>query len=83
MAKIKLNMAEAKMNNKSIDFTDGNYPAFVTCRDAVKPTGLSYKFLIEGCKSGKIPHVKVGNRYKVNLHLLLSTLDNLSQDSMK
>ena len=44
-------------------------------RAAATITGLSQKFLRAGCKAGTIPHVRVGNDYRVNMLLLLEKID--------
>lgn len=43
--------------------------------DACRITGLSQKFLREGCKNGVIPHVMAGNMYMINIPALLQKLN--------
>jgi hypothetical protein len=38
-------------------------------------TGLSQKFLRDGCKNGSIPHVKSGTDYYINVPALLRKLE--------
>lgn len=40
---------------------------FVTVKQAVKSTGLSEHFIREGLRNGRIPHLKVGVKYLINL----------------
>jgi len=56
---------------------------FMTIREACNYTGLSQRFLREGCKMGKIPHVMSGNTYMINVALLMDTLNKMSRDTMK
>lgn len=51
---------------------------FMKLTDACRTTGLSNKFLRQGCKNGTIPHIMVGNRYYVNIPALLAQLDRES-----
>lgn len=46
------------------------------CRiaDACRITGLSQHFLRSGCRDGTIPHQMSGNKYYVNVPLLLEQL---------
>ena len=48
---------------------------YKSLRETAFLTGLSVGFLRTGCKSGKIPHVKVGQEYRVNMPLLLEQLE--------
>ena len=52
--------------------------AFQSVRGASEITGLSTKFLREGCRNGTLPHIRVGNDYRLNMRLLLERLDELS-----
>lgn len=56
-----------------------NNPTFVTIRAACNITGLSQRYLRDGCKSGLIPHIMSGNVYMINLPLLHATLDEMSR----
>jgi hypothetical protein len=47
---------------------------FQTINEAVKTTGLSAYYLRNGCKDGTVPHVMSGNKYLVNVPLLLKKL---------
>ena len=39
--------------------------------EACKTTGLSMYYLRQGCRSGKVPHVKSGGVYYINVPALL------------
>lgn len=41
-------------------------------------TGLSQKFLREGCRAGTIPHIKIGSDYRINVPLLMAQIDKAS-----
>ena len=41
---------------------------------ACRITGLSQRFLRDGCKDGTVPHVMVGNTYMINIPALLRKL---------
>ena len=62
---------------------DGAERRFVTIRQAVRITGLSEVFLRAGVKTGRVPHVKSGNRALVNLPLLLEELDAASRGNQE
>ncbi len=55
-----------------------NRGIFMKLNDARQETGLSNKFLRQGCKNGTIPHIMVGNRYMVNVPALLAKLNRES-----
>lgn len=38
-------------------------------------TGLSQRYLRNGCKDGNVPHIKNGNTYYVNVPALLRKLE--------
>lgn len=42
--------------------------------DAARTTGLSVRFLRNGCKAGIVPHIKSGRVYYVNVPALLAQL---------
>lgn len=52
---------------------------FVTVRQAVKITGLSERFIRMGLSDGRIPHLKVGVKYLINLPQFEKWLDSESQ----
>ena len=56
---------------------------FMNIREACNYTGLSQRFLRDGCKSGTIPHLMSGNVYMINVKLLMNTLDDMSQRNIK
>ncbi len=64
------------MKNKVKDYS--NVPAFLNINDAVKVTGLSSFSLRRGCKDGTIPHIKVGDKYMINIPKLLERDDSAS-----
>ena len=69
------------MKSKVIDYT--KVPAFLSIKDAVRVTGLSAFSLRRGCKDGTIPHIMAGDKYMINIHLLLERDDSfLSPDSI-
>ena len=41
-------------------------------------TGLSQKFLRDGCRAGTIPHIKIGTDYRINMPLLMAQIDKES-----
>lgn len=51
---------------------------FQPIRGAAEITGLSKKYIRDGCRSGKIPHIMAGNDYRVNMQLFLMLLDDES-----
>lgn len=51
-----------------------NSKPFLPIREACEVTGLSQRFLREGCKAGKVPHVRSGAKYLINLPALLKKL---------
>lgn len=53
---------------------------FQTFADASRSTGLSQYFLRRGCKAGTIPHIKSGNKFLVNVPLLIEKMDRMSKE---
>lgn len=57
-------------------------PRMVTTRQAAKETGLSYKYILNLCKSNKIAHIKVAEyeesagAFYVNMDKLTELLNN-------
>lgn len=47
---------------------------FQKIKDACKTTGLSQRYLRDGCRNGEIPHIKSGTVYYVNVPALLAKL---------
>ena len=41
-------------------------------------TGLSRYYLLNGCKAGTVPHIRVGVDYRVNMPLLMEQLQRAS-----
>lgn len=52
---------------------------FVSISDCCTLTGLSKFYLRKGCKDGSIPHIEVGNKYLINLPMLMQRLDAESE----
>ena len=48
-------------------------------RNAAILTGLSLRFIREGCKTGTIPHIRIGTDYRVNMPLFLEQLERESR----
>ena len=51
-------------------------------RNAACLTGLSLRYIREGCKNGTIPHICVGTDYRVNMKLFLESLDAESRKTV-
>ena len=51
---------------------------FQSIRGACEITGLSQKYLRDGCRSGEIPSIMVGSDYRINMPLFLEQLDAAS-----
>ena len=43
-------------------------------RNAAYLTGLSLRYIRDGCRSGRIPHIKVGADFRVNMPMFLKQL---------
>lgn len=52
-------------------------PIMQSIKQACKTTGLSMYFLRKGCKEGTIPHVRVGNRYRIDMPKMLEYLRSI------
>ena len=48
---------------------------YLNIREACNLTGLSQRYLREGCKAGEIPHVMSGNIYMINVPLMMKKLE--------
>ena len=48
---------------------------------AAELTGLSRYYLLNGCKDGTIPHIRVGVDYRVNMKMLMNKLNAESKDA--
>ncbi len=51
---------------------------FLTMKETVKQTGLSLYYLRNGIKAGTVPHIQSGNRFLVNVPLLIDRLNRES-----
>ena len=58
-----------------------NNTPYLSIKQASGATGLSQKYIREGCKNGKIPFLRVGNRYMINLPILLEKLDSMCENN--
>ena len=47
-------------------------------RGAAELTGLSRYYILNGCKDGTIPHIRVGVDYRINMPLFLEQLKRKS-----
>lgn len=52
---------------------------FQPIRGASEITGLSQKFIRDGCKNNRIPHVMCGSDFRINMPMLLAQLDRESE----
>ena len=52
---------------------------FQTFVDSSRITGLSQYYLRRGCKTGTIPHIKSGNKFLINIPLLIEQMDLASK----
>ena len=52
---------------------------FQSIRGAAEITGLSTRYIRDGCRAGTIPHIMAGNDYRVNMALFLSDLNEQSK----
>ena len=50
-------------------------PRIVPLKEASRLTGLSYRFLREGCLRHEIVHVRAGNKFYINLGKLVEKLN--------
>lgn len=55
---------------------------FQSIRDACTTTGLSMYYLRQGIRTGTIPYVRAGEKYMVNVTLLLRKLDEESRGNL-
>lgn len=46
-------------------------PMIVTARKTAALTGLSYRSILDGCKNGTIPHIRVGEGKNARFMILL------------
>lgn len=51
---------------------------YQSVRGAAEITGLSRHFILNGCKAGTVPHIKVGVDYRIDMPLFFQQLENLS-----
>lgn len=52
---------------------------FMTIKETVKVTGMSSYFIRNGIKAGTVPVVMSGNRYLVNVPMLIERLNRESE----
>lgn len=67
------------MRKSEID-TDAVFQRF---RGAAQITGLSVKYIRQGCINGTIPHIRAGSDYLVNMPLFMAQLDEASKENIK
>lgn len=72
-------LQEKKMSRKKNLDRDALYQP---PRNAACLTGLSLRYIREGCKNGTIPHICVGTDYRVNMKLFLESLDAESRKTV-
>lgn len=65
---------------KSIDQLDLN-AVLQPLNGAAIITGLSTKYLRQGCINGEIPHVRIGLDYRINMPLFLEQLNEASRNN--
>ena len=56
---------------------------FMTIKEAAKYTGLSYKYIRNGCLKGEIAYVPNGRIYMINMPLFMESLYNISVGTKK
>lgn len=56
---------------------------FLSPAGAARVTGMSVKWIREGCKAGNVPHIRVGTDYRVNVPRLLDQLNRESMESIR
>ena len=54
--------------------TRNDTAAFQTVPNACRLTGLSQRYLRDGCKAGTVPHVRSGRVFLINVPALLRSL---------
>jgi hypothetical protein len=52
---------------------------FQPIRGAAEITGLSTRYIRDGCRNGIIPHVLVGSDYRINMPLFMEQLNEASR----
>lgn len=55
---------------------------FQTIKNAAHITGLSQYFLRKGCVEGTIPHIRLGNKYMINMPLMLQRINEQSENNI-
>lgn len=48
---------------------------YLTIRDAATATGLSQRYLRDGCRAGTVPHIRSGSKYYIYVPALLAELE--------
>lgn len=67
-------MSRAKLNLEA---------TYQSPRGAAIITGFGVTYIRNGCREGNIPHIKVGNDYKINMSQWLSQLEREAANSIK
>ncbi len=52
-------------------------------RGAARITGFGVTYIRDGCRAGHIPHVKVGNDYRIHMEKWLALLEQEAANSVK
>ena len=52
---------------------------FQSIRGAAEITGLSTRYIRDGCRNGTIPHIRAGSDYRINMALFLEDLNKQSR----
>lgn len=52
------------------------FPTMVSAYKAAELSGLSYAYILRGCKSGEIVHIKSNSRFLINLEKLIEKMNS-------
>ncbi|MBQ4424568.1 MAG: hypothetical protein II882_02390 [Lachnospiraceae bacterium] len=52
---------------------------FMTIKETVAVTGLSQFYLRQGIKAGTVPYIQSGNRFLINVPMLMDALNRESE----
>lgn len=52
-------------------------------QETARGLGLSVFYLRKGCKEGRIPHIRVGCEYRVDVQALMEQLHREAQENVK
>lgn len=68
---------------KRMDMLKDTLPIYVGIKEAANRTGMSTYYLRGGIASGKIAHIRSGNRVFINFPLLIATLEEEAKEGLK